>query len=324
MPVFGPVPSRRLGRSLGINTIPAKHCSFACVYCQLGRTPHLIGSRRTFYAPKQLAAEVARRLEELDAAGDRTDYLTIVSEGEPTLDSSLGDLLGRLTLLEPKVAVITNSSLLADAGVRDDLMQADWVSLKVDTVIEPLWKRINRPHGRIALNDLLDGMKTFAARFPGTLVTESMLVRGLNDRKDSLERTAAFIGQLTPHTAYLAVPTRPPAESGVHAPSEETLGEAWRIYSRRTTPVEFLIGYEGDAFSSTGDLARDLLSITAVHPMRGQAVERLVDTTGGSWKTVERLIAAGRIKRTLYDGTDYYTRTLRRPGNDPALGVRTQ
>ncbi|MBN2417690.1 radical SAM protein [bacterium] len=324
MHVFGPVPSRRLGRSLGINTIPPKHCSYACAYCQLGRTLHLTDRRRPFYAPDQLAAQVLRRMEDLAAAGDRADYLTIVSEGEPTLDSSLGELLKLLRPLDISTAVITNSSLLACAEVREELMQADWVSLKVDTVVEPLWKRINRPHGRIALDGMIEGMRLFAARFAGTLVTETMLVGGLTDGTESLERTASFLGTVKPAAAYLAVPTRPPAEPWVTPPSEERLGAAWTLFSAHVPNVEFLIGYEGDAFSSTGDSERDILSITAVHPLRRQAVEELIALTGESWQVVDRLLSSGLVRRTLYDGVEYYTRTLRRPGNDPALGVRTQ
>ena len=125
--VFGPVPSRRLGRSLGINNIPPKICSYSCVYCQLGRSLKMTSQRRAFYAPEALFAEVEQKLAALQRSHELVDYLTIVPDGEPTLDLNLGKLIKLLKTLGIRIAVITNASLLDDPGVREDLEQADWV-----------------------------------------------------------------------------------------------------------------------------------------------------------------------------------------------------
>jgi wyosine [tRNA(Phe)-imidazoG37] synthetase (radical SAM superfamily) len=146
MIAFGPVPSRRLGRSIGINHIPPKTCSYACVYCQVGRTSRLRTARRAFYAVDDIVADVARKVDDARAAGEPVDYLTLVPDGEPTLDINLGQVIERIKPLGVKIAVISNGSWLWRADVRRALAGADWVSVKVDAVRPDVWRRINRPH----------------------------------------------------------------------------------------------------------------------------------------------------------------------------------
>lgn len=311
---FGPVPSRRLGRSLGMNNIPPKHCTYACVYCQLGRTPDMGIERRAFHDPEAIAAAVGERVDALRRRGERLDYLTFVPDGEPTLDARLGDSIERLRPLGVPIAVISNASLVGRRDVRDDLARADWVSLKVDAVDTETWRRIDRPHGGLDLAAILDGIHAFAAAFRGRLVTETMLVEGLNDGDDALQSVAAFLGTVAPETAYIAVPTRPPAEPWVRAPDEARVQRAHHWFSERVSGVELLIGYEGDAFSSTGDPVRDLLGITAVHPMRREAVERLLAESGATWDVVEGLMRAGELVEVGFGDAAYYLRRIRRHG----------
>ena len=221
MRVFGPVPSRRLGRSLGINNIPPKVCSYACVYCQLGRSLKLAVARQPFFEPNEIVRDVEVKLEQARKVGEGIDYLTFVPDGEPTLDINLGQTIEALRRFGIPIAVISNSSLIWDAQVRRELAGADWVSLKADTVREDLWHALDRPHAELRLQDILDGLREFARGFSGRLVTETMLVEGRNDEPDGLEDTARFVAQLDPAIAYLAIPTRPPAESWARAPSEQ-------------------------------------------------------------------------------------------------------
>lgn len=309
---FGPVPSRRLGRSLGINNIPPKTCTYSCVYCQLGRTVGMETERRAFYDPVAIAETVQAKVDQAVAAGIAIDYLTFVPDGEPTLDIHLGEAIALLRPLGIPIAVITNSSLLSRADARADLAQADWVSLKVDAVVEPAWRLIDRPHGQLALSAILDGAVEFARCFAGELVTETMLVAGINDGWAQLTAAADFIAGLAPATAYLAIPTRPPAEAWVQPPREEKLNRAFQIFGERLAHVEYLIGYEGNAFAATGNVAEDLLSITAVHPMRGEAVDALLSRAGADWSIVADLLAQGELVTALYAGTTYYMRRLRR------------
>jgi wyosine [tRNA(Phe)-imidazoG37] synthetase (radical SAM superfamily) len=308
--VFGPVPSRRLGRSLGINNIPPKACSYSCVYCQLGPTRATGIVPRKFYAPDLICREVENRLAQVRETGSHVDYLTFVPDGEPTLDSLLGESIERLRPLGIPVAVISNASLLWREEVREILMKADWVSLKVDAIDATLWRRINRPHPSLDHAAILDGMSVFADDFSGTLVTESMIVRGLNDDDQAANDLAGFLGKLGPDIAYLSVPTRPPAEKHVRAPGEVTLNRIYQIVSRKVGNLQLLTGYEGNAFASGGDVAENLLSITSVHPMREEAVRKLLDKAGAHWCVVEQLIADEKLKQTEYEGIKFYVRRI--------------
>jgi len=311
MIIYGPVPSRRLGRSLGINNIPSKVCTYSCVYCQAGRTSHLQVERSAFFSPEETVAEVAERVGKLQGRGEGIDYLSFVPNGEPTLDANLGRTIELLGPLGIRIAVITNASLLWRADVREDLAHADWVSIKVDTVREDVWRKVNRPHPSLCLQDILEGALAFAGMFQGELETETMLVRGVNDSEDDLERTGEYITSLKPGRACLSVPVRPPAEPWVELSLEETLAMAFQIYRECGLPVEMLVDFEGTSFSSMGDTGEDLLAITAVHPMREDAVREFLARGSREWRTVRELIGDGRLVETEYRGNKFYVRKLR-------------
>jgi wyosine [tRNA(Phe)-imidazoG37] synthetase (radical SAM superfamily) len=310
MIAFGPVPSRRLGRSLGINNIPPKTCTYACVYCQLGRTIKMQAERRTFYEPEKILKDVEDKTAAADAAGERIDYLTFVPDGEPTLDVNLGREIELLRPLGFRIAVITNASLIWREDVREALMQADWVSLKVDSLVGETWRRIDRPHGKLELRSIIEGALEFAWAYCGQLVTETMLVEGVNDGAEQFREVAGFLARLKPATAYLAVPTRPPAENWVRSPKEAVINRAYQIFSEKLDQVELLIGYEGNAFASTGDVEENLLSITAVHPMREDAVNQLLTRAGSDWSVVHKLIADGQLVAETYGEQEFYLRYL--------------
>ena len=166
---FGPVPSRRLGQSLGINNVTTKACSYACVYCQVGPTTEKVIEPRPFFSPTQIHAAVAARVDKLKARGLAIDYLTFVPDGEPTLDIALGDSIDALRDLNIPIAVITNGSLLWRDEVRSRLRRADLVSVKVDSVHEDAWRKINLPHRDLSLDTVLQGIREFAVDFSGTL-----------------------------------------------------------------------------------------------------------------------------------------------------------
>jgi len=308
---FGPVPSRRFGQSLGLNTIPPKTCSYSCVYCQVGRTDHLTLRREAHCDPGELCADVKHVLGRLHENGERIDYITFVPDGEPTLDSGLGNQIRLLKPLGVPLAVITNASLLSNADVRDDLCGADRVSVKVDAVRVRTWRRIDRPHGDLRLETVLDGVMQFRRQFRGELDTETMLVQGLNDSADDLKPLSAFLGQLEPCRSYISIPTRPPAVAGTHPPSEEAIVRAYEALSPSVEHVELLTGFEGATFSATGDAAADLLAITAVHPMRSDQVEVLLDRCGVTWDVVMWLIRQEKLIEIPFGDHRFYVRRLR-------------
>ena len=313
--VYGPVPSRRLGRSLGINNIPPKICSYSCVYCQLGRTLKVEAEPRSFYRPARIVEQVRTKLERARDKHEPVDYVSFVPDGEPTLDAGLGSEIGILRTLGVRVAVITNGSLLWREDVRQNLRKADWVSLKVDAVSEDIWHRVNGPHKSLKLETILKGMLEFAQTFDGELAAETMLIKGVNDDLDSIKKIADFLAVLKPAKAYVAIPTRPPAER-VMPSSEETINAAYQSFAEKLNKVEYLIGYEGNAFACTGNVQEDLLSITAVHPMREEAVTELLNRLDTGWETVQELIDKGVMVQLEYQGKRFYARKLPTRSNE--------
>jgi wyosine [tRNA(Phe)-imidazoG37] synthetase (radical SAM superfamily) len=310
MITFGPVPSRRLGRSLGINNIPPKSCSYSCLYCQVGPTQQKEIAPRPFFTPEEIKQAVIQQVESVSSAGEQIDYLTFVPDGEPTLDSNLGETIDLLRPLGYKIAVISNASLVWKMEVQNTLHKADWVSLKVDASDDPTWRHINRPHKDLQLGRILDGIKSFANDYQGTLATETMLVQGINDSVASVTSVADYLEQLVPAAAYLAVPTRPTPETDIVPPTERVINQAYQILSDKLPRVELLIGYEGNAFAFTGNAEEDLLSITAVHPMREEAVKAYLLKAGEDWELVVRLIEEGKLQKTEHQGSHFYLRCL--------------
>lgn len=266
--------------------------------------------RRQFYRPEEILDEVREKVEMSEELDQSIDYLTFVPDGEPTLDINLGREMEMLKSLRIRIAVITNASMMWDRVVREELSEADWVSLKVDATLETAWRRINRPHRALKLEDILEGVLEFSRSYKGMLATETMLVKDVNDGKKSLEMTADFLAKVRPEKAYISMPIRPPAEEWVLPPSEESINRTYQIFCSRLEQVEHLVGYEGNAFASTGDIDQDLLSITAVHPMREEAVKTFLEQADGDWNIIQRLIDSGQIVETEYGGKKFY---LRRP-----------
>ncbi len=311
MIAFGPVPSRRLGRSLGINNIPPKYCTYGCVYCQVGRTSHMQAERSNFYRPEAIVQDVLNKCKKAQEQEQTIDYLTFVPDGEPTLDIDLGLEILLLKPLGIKTAVITNSSLLWRADVRAEIKNADLISVKIDTVNNETWHKINRPHGSLNLDDILAGIDELVRDYDGKLITETMLIHGLNDSSKELNKIAGFIAGIKPEKSYLTIPTRPPAEKGIEGPLEIDVIHAFQIFEEHAIPTEYLIGYEGNAFCSTGDVAEDLLRITAVHPMREDAVKELLKRSGAGWKVVQELLRQDKLTKVTYNQKKFFLRTFK-------------
>ena len=310
--VFGPVPSRRLGRSLGVNNIPPpKTCSYSCIYCQLGRTRNLLVQRRSYYDARVLARTVQERLENLTAD---IDYITFVPDGEPTLDIALEKEVRLIrNFSNTPIAILTNSSLIFREDVRRDLLEFDLVSIKLDTGSERVWRRINRPHPALSFEKILEGMKAFRKEFSGKIISETMLVKEVNVDESELEEISERISVIEPDKAYLSIPIRPPAESWVAPPSEEKIIEAYERFAEVLGKhrVELLTGYEGAGFELAVDPAESILNITAVHPMKldyaWQALSEIVQDPG---KIIDELLASGKLKLINYRGESFLIRRL--------------
>lgn len=308
MIAFGPVPSRRLGYSLGINNIPPKNCSYDCLYCQVGRTNFSSCSPQTFYEAEEVVAAVKKRVAEIQREKGRIDYLTFVPDGEPTLDIHLAREISMLKELPYKLAVITNGSLLGRETIRKSLEEVDLVSVKVDSVHEPVWQEINRPNQLLRLSEILLGIEEFAQTFKGELITETMLLSGINDLPGELEATAGFLQKIQPSQAYIAIPTRPTSDKEVQAPSASRLTDAYETFSRYLNNVQLLTGFSEDAFLSTSNPQEEFLNIVAVHPMRHTAAIKYLEKMGNANEILENLIRNQVILPVSHGGEIFYLR----------------
>jgi wyosine [tRNA(Phe)-imidazoG37] synthetase (radical SAM superfamily) len=296
--VYGPVPSRRLGRSLGVSPIPRKVCTYSCVYCQLGPTVRPTLERRSYFPKEAIAEEIAAALP---ASG--ADYLTFAGDGEPTLCADLGWLVHwSKTELKARVAVLTNGSLLDRPEVRADLLEADVVLPSLDAGSAAVFRQINRPHPDLDYERMVEGLVAFRQAFPGLLWVEVMLVAGLNDSARALGDLKRVLDRVAPDRVNLMVPVRPPAERWVRAPSlsiihaaRETLGRVHEI----TAPEEGPFGIPG-----TKDPEGAIMDICLRHPLReeqAQQIERRVGAPG----LVAALVARNQVSRVTYNGVPY-------------------
>ena len=289
--VFGPVPSRRLGRSLGIDPIPLKTCNWNCVYCQLGRTRPLTNTRREYIPSQDILTEIQQALVEYQPG--EIDWITFVGSGEPTLHSELGWLIQQVKkLTDLPVAVITNGALLYLPKVRVELTAANAVLPSLDAGNPRLYRKINRPWPKITFDRLVDGLAFFRQEYHGKLWIEVMLLRDLNDTVEALQEIAAILKRIQPDQVHLLLPVRPPAESWVQ-PADETgmhraqaiLGEVAHVI--RPNIVQTVM-------RSTDDLESAILGIITRHPME----EIELHTALGHWSLDEVQQALDRLQNT--------------------------
>ena len=305
---FGPVPSRRLGRSLGINNIVTpKICSYNCVYCQVGKTTKKSAERQVFFRPEVIFRNVEKHLKKLKPE-NHPDFLTFVSNGEPTLDINLSTSIELLKKLNIPIAIITNASMIFHKSVRDDLQLVDWVSLKMDAGDNDTWQRINRPFPGLEFKEIIENIQIFASEYKGTLCTETMLVDGLNDKLKNLTTLSEMIKQINPWKAYIAIPTRPPAEKSVNPPDVKILNHAWQIFNNLGINTELLTGFEGIVTDLTGNIYEDILNITAVHPLREDSMLNLLHNNNADLQIINSLIRQRLIRSVKYLGHTYYLR----------------
>ncbi len=272
--------------------------------------------RRTYYRAEDVVEAVSEKLRELEENGVRVDYITFVPDGEPTLDANLGREIDGIKSLgyNVPIAVITNSSLIWREDVRNDLGLADYVSVKVDAVTTSVWRRINRPHPALKLEEILQGIHVFSEEYHGILVSETMMVKGVTS-VDEAKRVAEFLATLPRlHRAYIAVPTRPPAEPWATPPPEKVVLEAYREFVERLGEdrVELLIAPENWASIDVGAGLEDVLSTIMVHPLPEQVVEKLLKRHGLGLDAVEELVVRGLVQRVEYRGVTYYVARFQR------------
>lgn len=256
--LYGPVPSRRLGRSLGVDIVPHKVCSYDCVYCQLGRTTELTCRPRPLVNRQDVIAELKSWLSSSDAA----DYITFAGSGEPTLNTELAGMINEtLCITDIPVAVITNGSLLSNADVRRAVMEVDVLLPSLDAGTEETFHRINRPAEGIPYGVMVDGLIHTRQEFEGKFHLEVMLVRGLNDSESELSALAEMIQRIGPDKIQVNTVERPSRSGEVSAVSQETLDRAAGMFgpSSEVVTSREICDNVWDAAESSAELVLSLL-----------------------------------------------------------------
>ncbi len=271
--VFGTVPSRRLGQSLGIDPIPLKACNWNCVYCQLGRSIPLTNERQEYFPREEILAEVEQALK--SHAPGEIDWVTFVGSGETTLHASLGWLIRRVkTLTDLPLAVITNGSLLYLSEVRQALYLADAVMPSLDAGSPGLYRKINRPHPDITFKKLVEGLLAFRKEYQGKLWIEVMLIKNLNDTEPTLKEIATVLKYIHPDEVHIILPERPPAETWVLPADEDGLSRACAILGNIARVIHPASGIFD--LSGAESLLDAVIGIITRHPMReAELVETL-------------------------------------------------
>lgn len=302
--LFGPVASRRLGRSLGVDLLPYKTCPFDCIYCEVGRTTRKSCTRERFFEPGELLGEI----EDFFAEGGEADFITITGSGEPTLSADMGFIIEEVKRrFAVPVAVITNGALLGDPAVRSELMLADLVMPSLDSALAESFLALNRPADCVCLDDIIEGLETFAGEYKGRLWLEVLFAAGVNDGEDDVEALAALIARVRPDRVQINTVVRPPADAAAKPVSRQRLEEI-AIRLSREAPVEIIAPA---ALAAGGrapeDPRRAVLETVRRRPCTGE------DLCGGlsiPAETLEGILdalrAEGLLRCVRHDRADFY------------------
>jgi len=297
--VFGPVPSRRLGRSLGVDLIPFKTCSYDCVYCQLGCTTEKTVCRKEWLPIDDVLAELKDKLV------SPPDYITLSGSGEPTLNSRIGEVVERIKAVsDVPLAVLTNGSLLWDEELRRELADADLVVPSLDAGDQETFELVNRPHEDISFEKMLSGLVKFREQFRGDYWLEVFLLAGLNDTDAGVEKIAGIIRKIKPDRVQLNTVTRPPAESFARAVSKERMEGAARMFDPTGEVIcDFRAVHRQAAFVAGREAVLDMLrrrpcSLEDIAAGLGMHLNEAVKYVGEL--TAEDLIEATETESKLY------------------------
>ena len=304
--VFGPVSSKRLGQSLGVDLLPPKSCTWNCLYCQLGKTRKFVTERQEFFAREEILEEIRQALR----VNTLLDWITFVGSGETMLYKGIGWLVAEVKKLTGvPVAVITNGSLLYLPEVREELLEADAVLPSLNAGSEALHMQIDRPAAGLSFRQHIEGLAAFRREYAGRLWMEVMLLGGINDSDEALRDLAAVLKEINPDMVHIVLPTRPAPEQEIRLPSEERIERAIAILSEVTTVVHPLKG--NMYLRSAPDLLKAVTAIISRHPVQQRELQKAIADCfpGESYKTdvfMQEMLATGQFKLVEHGGEPYW------------------
>ena len=299
---YGPVPSRRLGFSLGIDIIPLKTCSLDCIYCQLGPSPKKTIHRKEYFSPSGIVSQIKKKL----SSGQRIDYLTFSGSGEPTLNKTLGKIIRKIkkTTSIP-VAVLTNSTLLSQKSTREALMDADLVVPSLDAVTQEIFVKVNRPYPSLNIEEIIQGLREFSQEFKGSIWLEIMLVKGVNDSPSHIRKLKEAIAEMKPEKVQLNTVIRPPAEKNARPLSLKDLEKIKNILGEN---CEIIVESYREAQKSTPEnLEGAILSLIQRRPVTlAEISASLGKGKNEIIRSLDSLLAEGKIKSVIHKGLKYF------------------
>ena len=300
--IFGPVPSRRLGFSLGVDTIPFKTCSLNCIYCQLGRTINKTIQRKEYIA----ADDISREVEEVLREGKRIDYITLSGSGEPTLNSEIRRMISRIKeLTSIPLAILTNGTLLYRPRIREDLMEADLVIPSLDTVTQEIFEMVNRPHPSLKIEKVITGIDSFSQEFNGKVWLEIMVVKGINDSLEEIEKAAQVIEQMNLEKIQLNTVVRPPAEEFARPLTREDLNNIKTVLGKKCEIIAEFKRATQKAYKR--DVEKRILSMVKRRPVTLVDISHSLGLHRNEIiKYVETLEKKHQIRTKVHSGERYY------------------
>ena len=304
--VFGPVSSKRLGQSLGVDLLPPKSCTWNCVYCQLGKTKKFVSGRQEFFSRKEVLDEIREAL----TINKSLDWITFVGSGETMLYKGIGWLVAEVKkLTNTPVAVITNGSLLYLPEVRQELLQADAVLPSLNAGSEALHDQICRPASGLTFQQHIDGLAAFRREYKGRLWIEVMLLGGINDTDAALNDLANVLEEIHPDMVHLVLPTRPAPEQEIRLPSDERLEQAISILSRVAVVINPLKGNMD--LRNAPDMLEAITAIVSRHPVQQRELQKAVaDCFPGEAQKADEVLSglftSGRFTLVEHNGEPYW------------------
>lgn len=302
--VYGPVPSRRLGRSLGVDLVPFKTCSYDCVYCQLGRTTNKTTTRLEYIPLPEILAEVKSKL----AQGEAPDYISLAGSGEPTLNSALGALIREIkAITDIPVAVLTNGSLLWREDVQEELLAADLVLPSLDAGDATLFRCVNRPHNDLSFERMVEGLAAFTRRFTGEVWLEILLLGGVTGIPGEVKKIRALVEHIQPQKVQLNTVVRPPVEEFAFALSMKQMRSLQKIF---TGDVEIISETDEGLPPSPATTAaseEQILDLLERRPCTCADLAKGLDLhLMSAMKEVDLLVAAGKVNTVSIGGKNFY------------------